>query len=110
MTSDEISFAYTHLSLATDSSEAIRFDEIQVIAYCNAALQQFLGLTGLAIRMEIVKADGTNFWVRVPRGDGNKFNAAITAYRGTKVDETMCLLRVAETSNTAPVGAKEDST
>lgn len=108
MTDAEIPFAYTHLTLATDSSDIIRFDEIQVIAYCNAALQQFLGLTGLATRLEIIRADGTSFWIRVPRGDGKKFNAAITAYRGTKVDETMCLLRVTETSDTQPPEKSED--
>lgn len=92
-----LKFGYVQLQLCTDGPDKIVLDHIRVRAYCNAALNQFLGLTGLAIPVDTLKTTSSESWLRVPREDLSNFTAAITAYRGTKIDDTMCLLRIEQT-------------
>jgi ribonuclease P/MRP protein subunit POP8 len=95
-------FSYAHLELLTDSSAAIgavALDDLQVKAYCTAALRQFLGLTGAATPLDILKVQGIECWVRVPRGDLSNFAAAITAWKGTTEDGVHCLLRIKQCSD-----------
>jgi ribonuclease P/MRP protein subunit POP8 len=92
-------FSYAHLELITDGVEPMQLDMLQVKSYCTSALRQFLGLTGVAIPMDILKVDGTHCWVRVPRQDLAPFTAAITAWNGTDEDGTQCLLRVKQASD-----------
>lgn len=92
-------FSYAHLELATDGPDAIELDNLQVKSYCTAALRQFLGITGAAISMDILKAEGSECWVRVPRQDLGSFAAAITAWRGTNEGGTQCLLRIKQCSD-----------
>lgn len=77
----------------------MQLDMLQVKSYCTSALRQFLGLTGVAIPLDILKVDGTHCWVRVPRQDLAPFTAAITAWNGTDEDGTQCLLRVKQASD-----------
>lgn len=94
-----IKFGYVKLELCTDGPDEITLDHIRVRAYCNAALSQFLGLTGLAIPVDTLKTTSDESWLRVPREDLSRFTAALTAYRGTKIEDTMCLLRIEQTGN-----------
>ncbi|KAK6833660.1 hypothetical protein PG987_008354 [Apiospora arundinis] len=65
------------------SCESIELDALQVRSYCTAALQQFLGIAGTAISIDILKVDGADCWLRIPRDNLGAFSAAITAWRGT---------------------------
>lgn len=87
-------FSYAHLVLSTDAATPVELDILQVRAYCTAALRQFLGLTGLAISVDILKVDGVECWVRVPRPHLGSFAAAITAWPGSSEGGAHCVLRV----------------
>lgn len=92
-------FAYAQLELVTDGPAALELDNLIVRSYCTSALRQFLGLSGVAISIDILKADGSDCWVRVPRQDLGAFSAALTAWKGTKEDGSHCLLRVKQCSD-----------
>ncbi|KAH7266773.1 uncharacterized protein BKA55DRAFT_533577 [Fusarium redolens] len=79
-------FSYAHLQLITDapsSSSSVTFDNLSLKSYCTAALRQFLGITGTAISIDILKVENSHAWVRLPRPDLGSFAAAITAWKGT---------------------------
>ncbi|TQS31511.1 hypothetical protein Golomagni_08205 [Golovinomyces magnicellulatus] len=92
-------FSYAHLTLSTNGPDSIVLDDLQVKSYCNGALQQFLGLTGLAIPVDILKVTETDCWLRVPRQDLSNFAAAITAWRGKTEGTTQYLLRIKQCSD-----------
>lgn len=85
-------FAYAHLELVTSSSStssslsssaAVSLDPIQVRTYLTSALRQFLGISGQAIAVDVLRVDGARCWLRVPRDDLSAFAAAVTAWPGT---------------------------
>lgn len=92
-------FSYAHLELVTNNTEPVELDNLQVKSYCTAALRQFLGVTGVAIPLDILKVDGIHCWIRVPRPDLASFAAAITAWRGTSEGDIQYLLRVKQCSD-----------
>ncbi|KAM3509749.1 hypothetical protein MY10362_000423 [Beauveria mimosiformis] len=99
-------FAYAHLELHTDSTRSTSppaLDELLARSYCDAALRQYLGLTGAGIPLDILKVEGRQCWLRVPREDLARFAAALTAFRGTVVagddGEVPCLLRIKQCSD-----------
>lgn len=49
--------------------------------------------------MDILKVQGGDAWVRIPRDDLGSFAAAITAYRGTVEDGVERVLRVKQCSD-----------
>ncbi len=74
-------YTYLHLTLLsaskfTDppgpaaSKELPDIDDLTACSYLSAALQQYLGLTGAAIPMDVLKTNGRDCWIRVPREDG----------------------------------------
>ncbi|KAK0651980.1 hypothetical protein B0T16DRAFT_320777 [Cercophora newfieldiana] len=82
-------FAYAHLTATTTSPDPDEtsmsldpLDALQVRAYCNSALRQFLGDTGAAIPVDILSVQASDVWVRVPRTDLSGFSASLTAYSG----------------------------
>ncbi|KAI1332044.1 hypothetical protein F5Y16DRAFT_212335 [Xylariaceae sp. FL0255] len=79
-------YSYAHLQLYTSSplpnANQDSLDALQVRSYCTAALKQFLGATGTAIQPDILKVQGQDCWIRVPREDLRPFAAAITAWQG----------------------------
>ncbi|KAJ8109372.1 hypothetical protein ONZ43_g6155 [Nemania bipapillata] len=80
-------YSYAHLELFNaESSKGQELDALQVRSYCTAALKQFLGATGMAIHLDILKVEGQSCWLRVPRDDLGAFAAAITAWQGTTQD------------------------
>ena len=88
-------FAYAYLVMVTDSSSpSAKLDALQVRSYCTAALKQFLGDTGVAISIDILKVEGSEAWVRVPQPDLNAFSAALTAFPGISKDEEAWILQV----------------
>ncbi|KAK8136882.1 hypothetical protein PG984_004822 [Apiospora sp. TS-2023a] len=81
-------FSYAHLQVLNGNplQEPIEVDALQVRSYCMKALQQFLGIAGTAISIDILKVDGANCWLRIPRDSLGAFSAAITAWRGEYED------------------------
>ncbi|KAF4460568.1 hypothetical protein FALBO_12651 [Fusarium albosuccineum] len=89
-------FSYVHLELITDSAAntPVTLDNLMVKSYCTAALRQFLGLTGEAIPLDILKVENSHAWVRIPRPDLGPFSAAITAWQGTSENATRVSLQI----------------
>ncbi|KAL6881558.1 hypothetical protein J3F83DRAFT_722723 [Trichoderma novae-zelandiae] len=93
-------FSYVHLELLTNPPDAaVELDNLQVKSYCTAALRQFLGLTGTAIPIDVLKAEASECWIRVPRDDLGAFAAALTAWKGTSDGGVESLLRVKQCSD-----------
>lgn len=101
-------YSYAHLQLVTDSPQDISLDNLLVKSYCTAALKQFLGLTGQAIPIDILKAQNKACWVRLPREDVKNFSAAITAYRGSSDGDTRYILRLKRCSDWLGLLADDD--
>jgi RNase P/RNase MRP subunit POP5 len=61
-------------------------DAVTVYALIQAALQQFLGLMGTAMRVDILEVEEEEqiVWVRVDRRDEQQFRAALTSWAGAK--------------------------
>lgn len=92
-------FSYAHLELVTDGPGPVELDNLEVRSYCTAALRQFLGLTGEAIAIDILKTQGAECWLRVPRPDLASFAAAITAWKGVSEGGTWRILRIKQCSD-----------
>ncbi|OHE93178.1 hypothetical protein CORC01_11495 [Colletotrichum orchidophilum] len=95
-------FSYAHLELISDSprsQETLELDNLQVRSYCSAALSQFLGATGSAIPIDILKVEAAQCWLRVPRQDLSPFAAAITAWAGVSDQGKRQVLRVKQCSD-----------
>lgn len=75
-------FSYACLELICESSSEIMLDDLTVRSYITAALTQFLGLTGSAISVDIMKVDGRECWIRVPREDLSPVMAAVGGWVG----------------------------
>ncbi|POS75291.1 hypothetical protein DHEL01_v206313 [Diaporthe helianthi] len=75
-------FAYAHLELITTTNNST-LDELQLRSYLTAALKQFLGATGSGMPIDILKVQGKESWVRLPREDLGAFAAALTAWAGS---------------------------
>lgn len=74
-------YAHAHLELITTNN--IILDDIQIRSYLTSALKQFLGATGAGMPIDILKVQGKETWVRVPRQDLGAFAAALTAWSGS---------------------------
>ena len=77
-------FSYAHLELtSTSTATSMRtLDEITIRSYLNSALTQFLGLSGAAITVDILKTEANECWVRVPRQDLSPFLAGVGGWIG----------------------------
>ena len=69
-------FSYVSLELMSDSAAAPALDDLSVRSYLTSGLSQFLGLTGSAISVDILKVEDKECWLRVPREDLNAVLAA----------------------------------
>ncbi|KAI1072759.1 hypothetical protein LB507_003292 [Fusarium sp. FIESC RH6] len=95
-------FSYAHLELVTDlpsSSSSVALDDLSLKSYCTTALRQFLGTTGVAISIDILKVENNHAWVRIPRLDLGSFAAAITAWRGTSDNGEQISLQLRQCSD-----------
>lgn len=79
-------FTYLHLTLLSSepvsSSRRPPVDLITARTYLTSALHQFLGMTGAAIPVDFLKANGSDVWIRVPREDGAAVLAAVSQWVG----------------------------
>ncbi|KAH8821684.1 hypothetical protein F5884DRAFT_98465 [Xylogone sp. PMI_703] len=76
-------YSYACLELTTQVSKNIILDELTVRTYITAALTRYLGLTGSAISIDILKVDGKECWIRMPREDLSPVIAAVGGWVGT---------------------------
>lgn len=62
-------FSYVCLELMSDGAAPPALDDLSVKSYLTSGLSQFLGLTGSAISVDILKVEDKACWIRVPRED-----------------------------------------
>lgn len=77
-------FSYVYVQLLSGSVSNIALDELTVRTHITSALTQFLGLTGSAISVDILKVDGSECWMRVPREDLSPVIAALGGWVGAR--------------------------
>ncbi|MCJ1247279.1 hypothetical protein MMC30_004493 [Trapelia coarctata] len=84
-------YTYLHLTLLSppllSSPSAIAsppIDALTVRRHLTSALNQFLGITGTAISIDILKVEGRDCWIHVPREDGQAVVQALTAWTGER--------------------------
>ncbi|PVH85386.1 hypothetical protein DL98DRAFT_44756 [Cadophora sp. DSE1049] len=77
-------FSYACLQLISESpsSTGSQLDSLTVRSYLGSALSQFLGLTGSAISIDLLKVEGRETWIRVPREDLSPVLAAVGGWTG----------------------------
>ena len=78
----QFSYACLRLISGTVTSIGAPLDALTVRSYIGSALNQFLGLTGSASSIDILKVDKDECWIRVPREDLSSFLAAIGGWVG----------------------------
>ena len=72
-------YTYLNLSLVTLPSKRddTPLDAVTVRTYLMSALSSFLGLTGTAIPVDILKVEARQVWIRVPTEDASMVVASI---------------------------------
>lgn len=74
-------FTYLYLTLVTSStSNALPIDILTARAYLTSAVSQFLGITGTAIPVDVLKVEGRDVWLRVPREDAAAVVGALSQW------------------------------
>jgi ribonuclease P/MRP protein subunit POP8 len=88
-------YSYAHLEFYNAGPHTPEeLDILQVRSFCTAALKQFLGATGMAMPLDILKLEGRSCWLRLPREDLGAFAAAITSWQGTVQDNICSTFRI----------------
>jgi len=80
-------FSYIHLQLISDSDGVKQLDSLTLRSHITAALTQFLGITGSAISVDILKVEERECWIRVPREDLSPVVAAVGGWTGGSESE-----------------------
>ena len=75
-------FSYAHLELTSDSGHEVDLDPLTVRSHITSALTQFLGLSGSAIPVDILKLERSRCWIRTQRDDLSPFIAAVGGWIG----------------------------
>lgn len=82
-------YTYFHLSVhalnsqpgpPSERTSTHSLDEITARTYLTSALQQYLGVTGTAIALDILKVDGASVFIRVPSDDEAAVAAALSQW------------------------------
>lgn len=92
-------FSYVCLQLISDLAKPPELDILSVRSYIMAALTQFLGITGSAISVDILKVDPKECWIRVPREDLSPVVAAMGGWIGGIESEGRVSWRVKAAGN-----------
>lgn len=82
--------SYLHLAVLSSSNSSLppanltSLDEITLRTHLTAALNTYLGITGTAIPIDILKVESHSGegWVRVPRDDESAVVAALSSWAG----------------------------
>ena len=75
-------WTYFHLSLFSVTEEQPAHDIIAARQNLSGALSKLWGLTGWSMVVDILKLEGPELWVRVPRDNANMFHEAVSAWIG----------------------------
>ena len=75
-------FHYLHLTLVTSHAATVAMDEATAVLDIQAALRRYLGLTGAAIPIDILKIDKESVWVRIPHADAQMVTSALGSWTG----------------------------
>ncbi|OWO99905.1 hypothetical protein B2J93_6960 [Marssonina coronariae] len=77
-------FSYAQLELISEQPTLIDppLDSLTVRSYIGSALARFLGLTGTAVPVDILRVEGVGCWIRVPREDMSPVLAALGGWSG----------------------------
>jgi ribonuclease P/MRP protein subunit POP8 len=75
-------FSYACLELISDPPSKVPLDDLTVRSYLSSAFTHFLGLTGSAISVDILKVEPKECWIRVPREDLSVVIAAVGGWVG----------------------------
>lgn len=67
---------------APGKSSGTDIDEITIKTHLNSALSQYLGLTGTAIDIDILKVDCDTAWIKLPSEDESAVVAALSQWAG----------------------------
>jgi len=80
----KLPFSYLHLSLVSSNPSAKDppIDALSVRSHLTAALNQFLGETGTAIPIDILKVEERDVWIRVQNADADALVGAISGWVG----------------------------
>ncbi|KAI9826863.1 MAG: hypothetical protein M1832_005802 [Thelocarpon impressellum] len=84
-------WAYLHLQLTSSNPQPHpqprgddqEIDILTASTHLTAALSQYLGLSGAAVAVDILKVEGREVWVRVPREDLSAVVAALGGWVGS---------------------------
>jgi ribonuclease P/MRP protein subunit POP8 len=75
-------WTYFHLSAFSTANEPPSYDAISTRQNLGNAMKKFLGLTGSSIPIDILKVEGCEVWVRVPRDNSRAFHEGVSAWIG----------------------------
>lgn len=84
------SYSYIHLRIADQAANSashqqkaqLELDEITVLSHLTSALSQYLGLTGTAIPVDVLKVQALEAWIRLPIEDERAVVAALSQWVG----------------------------
>lgn len=103
-------FSYICLQLISEAAHLPELDVLSVRSYVTAALTQLLGLSGLAVSVDILKVAREECWIRVPREDLSATVAATGGWAGGTESDGRVSWRVKAAGNWLSVlGAQMDS-
>lgn len=77
-------WTYFHLAALSSTSAPPQLDILTFRQNLTSALNQFLGLTGAAIDVDILKFEDSEAWIRVHRDDASAVHEAISGWAGVK--------------------------
>lgn len=95
----QFSFACLQLISESPTATVSQLDLLTVRSYVWSALSQFLGLTGSAISIDILKVEGRESWIRVPREDLSLVIAAVGGWTGGSEEDGKVGWRVKASGN-----------
>ncbi|KAH3955873.1 hypothetical protein HBH70_014310 [Parastagonospora nodorum] len=84
-------YTYFHLTLTPSSSsssssstnnKSTTLDPLLISQLLTQALSSYLGLTGAAIPVDILKSEGREVWIRVPARDARGVRAGLSSWCG----------------------------
>lgn len=83
-------YVYIYLIVKTTSPTApVELDKVTAQSYLRSALSQFLGLTGTAIELDLLKVKGKDIWLRVAKEDASAVVAAVSQWASTRQDVSL---------------------
>lgn len=92
-------FSYACLELISEPPIKIELDNLTVRSYLTGAFTQFLGFTGSAISVDILKVENGECWIRVPREDLSAVVAAVGGWVGNGQSNNRVGWRVRKSGN-----------